>query len=74
VQENRTTLPEIKKFLADSSMRFLGFQLEYRMQQKYAARFPDDPAMVDLDHWHAFEQDMPYTFAGMYRFWIQKPE
>lgn len=72
VQENRTTLPEIKEFLATSGTRFLGFQLEGRMARKYLARFPDDPAMIDLDHWDAFEQDMPYTFAGMYRFWIQK--
>ena len=29
--------------------------------------------MTDLDQWHAFEQDRPYTFASMYRFWVQKP-
>jgi tetratricopeptide (TPR) repeat protein/SAM-dependent methyltransferase len=74
VQENRTTLPAIKEFREASGMRFLGFQLEPRMLQQYAARFPDDPAMIDLDCWHAFEQDMPYTFAGMYRFWIQKSD
>ena len=51
----------------------LGFDLDFRMTQKYAARFPADKAMIDLAHWHAFEQDHPYTFAGMYRFWIQKP-
>jgi len=32
----------------------------------------DDPAMIDLDHWHAFEQEQPDTFAGMYQFWIAK--
>ena len=74
VQENRTTAPEIKEFIATSGTRFLGFQLEHRMAQKYAARFPDDPAMIDLDKWDIFEQEMPYTFAGMYRFWIQKFE
>lgn len=74
VQENRTTLPEIKRFLAENGMRFLGFQFEHGTVQKYLARFPDDPAMIDLDHWDAFEQEWPYTFAGMYRFWIQKAD
>jgi SAM-dependent methyltransferase len=74
VQENRTTLPEIKRFLESSGTRFLGFQLEPTMLARYAARFPDDPEMTNLDNWHAFEQDMPYTFASMYRFWIQKTE
>jgi hypothetical protein len=38
------------------------------------ARFPADTAMIDLDLWHAFEQDNPQTFAAMYRFWVQKAE
>jgi hypothetical protein len=28
--------------------------------------------MIDLDHWHGFEQEHPETFAGMYQFWIVK--
>jgi hypothetical protein len=28
--------------------------------------------MIDLDRWHAFEQEHPDTFAGMYQFWIAK--
>jgi len=28
--------------------------------------------MTDLDCWHAFEQDNPRTFEGMYVFWVQK--
>ena len=52
---------------------FLGFEVDFRTAQLYAARFPADRAMTDLDQWHAFEQDRPYTFAGMYRFWVQKP-
>jgi hypothetical protein len=39
----------------------------------YRARFPDDPAAVNLDHWQQFEADNPDTFAGMYQFWVQKP-
>ena len=72
-QEHRLTLPQIKEFLAACGARFLGFDLDLRAAEQYAARFPDDKAMLDLDGWHAFEQDHPYTFASMYRFWIQKP-
>jgi hypothetical protein len=38
----------------------------------YAARFPADKAMFDLDCWHALEADHPLTFVGMYQFWAQK--
>jgi len=73
VQEHRMTLPQIKDFLAANGLTFLGFELDFRTTQKYAARFPADKAMTDLDCWHQFEQDWPYAFANMYRFWIQKP-
>jgi len=73
VQEHRMTLPEIKAFLAASGLVFLGFELDLPTLQHYAARFPGDPAMIDLDQWDVFERDHPYTFASMYRFWVQKP-
>ena len=41
--------------------------------RQYAARFPADSAMTDLDCWHVFEQDNPRTFESMYLFWVQKP-
>ena len=73
VQEHRMTLPAIKDFLRENWLTFLGFDVDFRTAQLYAARFPSDRAMVDLDQWHAFEQDRPYTFASMYSFWVQKP-
>ncbi len=72
VREHRMTLPAIKQFLVENDMQFLGFDPLLRPMRHYAARFPDDKAMVDLDRWHAFEQDNPYTFASMYCFWVQK--
>jgi tetratricopeptide (TPR) repeat protein/2-polyprenyl-3-methyl-5-hydroxy-6-metoxy-1,4-benzoquinol methylase len=72
VQEHRMTLPAIKEFLAANGLTFLGFELDFRAAQLYAARCPADKATIDLDQWDAFEQDRPYTFAGMYRFWVQK--
>ena len=72
VQEHRMTLPQIQAFLVAQDLRFLGFEIDGETRRRYAARFPSDITMTDLDHWHAFEQDNPHTFANMYRFWVQK--
>ena len=72
VQEHRMTLPDIKAFLVAQDLQFLGFETDGETRRRYAARFPADATMTDLDRWHAFEQDNPHTFANMYRFWVQK--
>jgi hypothetical protein len=72
VQEHRMSLPEIKRFLDENDLQFLGFMLSTAQQRAYAARFPEDPAMIDLDRWHAFEVENPKTFVSMYRFGVQK--
>jgi len=72
VQERRMTIPEIKSFLADNELRFLGFDFAPRILQHYRSIFGGAGAMRDLDRWHAFEMENPETFAGMYQFWIQK--
>jgi tetratricopeptide (TPR) repeat protein len=71
VQEHQLTIPQIKAFLADTNLAFLGFSNP--PAQAYRARFPDDPAMTNLDHWHTFETENPLTFVNMYQFWVQKP-
>jgi SAM-dependent methyltransferase len=73
VQEHRTTLPQIKAFLAAQNLEFLGFELADPLWRAYGARFPTDPARTDLDLWHQFETENPRTFTGMYQFWVQKP-
>jgi len=73
VQEVRTTLPEIKSFVTGNKLNFAGFNLEPATLQKFAARYPARAALTDLDCWHAFEAAAPATFAGMYRFQVQKP-
>jgi tetratricopeptide (TPR) repeat protein len=70
-REHRFTLPQIKTLLARLDLEFLGFSLAPEILNAYATRFPEDAAMTNLDHWHAFESDRPYTFAGMYQFWAQ---
>jgi hypothetical protein len=72
VQEHRMSLPEIKRFLDENDLQFLGFMLSPAQQRAYAARFPEDPAMTDLDRWHEFEVENPKTFVSMYRFGVQK--
>jgi tetratricopeptide (TPR) repeat protein/SAM-dependent methyltransferase len=70
VQERQFTIPEIKDFLAENGLTFLGFTGP--VAQAYHARFPDDQTMTDLDRWHAFETENPMAFVNMYQFWVQK--
>ena len=72
VQEHRMTLPEIKSFLMANDLEFVGFALDTSTRQRFAARFPEPAALTDLDRWHAFESEIPQTFAGMYQFGIRK--
>ena len=73
VQERTSTIEEIAEFLQAEKLEFLGFETEPGTAWRYAQRFPDDPARVNLAYWHRFEQDNPDTFIAMYEFWIQKP-
>jgi SAM-dependent methyltransferase len=70
VQEHQLSIPEIKTFLHENALTFLGF--DNVPPQGYRSRITDDPAMTDLDRWHQFETENPLTFIGMYQFWVQK--
>lgn len=74
VQEQQFTLPRIKAFLAEEGLTFLSFRLDEDAFQRYRGRFPEDPAMADLDNWHTFETENPRLFIAMYQFWVQKAE
>jgi SAM-dependent methyltransferase len=71
IQERRLTIPEIKSFLAENDLKFIGFEFAPQLMQHYRNMF-GDRFMRDLDRWHAFEREKPDTFAGMYQFWVQK--
>jgi len=73
VEEHSTTLGEIKSFLAANSVQFTGFLVDARTVRRFAARFPRQVDLTDLDCWEAFEADAPLTFANMYQFWVRKP-
>jgi SAM-dependent methyltransferase len=74
VQEQQFTLREIAAFLEEHKLQLIGFEMHPAITAKYRSRFPDDPAMLDLASWEAFEKENPATFVGMYQFWVQKPE
>jgi tetratricopeptide (TPR) repeat protein/2-polyprenyl-3-methyl-5-hydroxy-6-metoxy-1,4-benzoquinol methylase len=73
VQEHRLTLDQIQSFIAESGLRFVGFELDPRVLHQYHARFTDDPSGTNLHNWASFEAENPDTFIGMYQFWIQQP-
>lgn len=72
VQEHRLTLPQLKEYLGELGLDFIGFSLEPNIMKQYAERFPDDPSKTNLDYWNTFETENPNTFTRMYRFWVQK--
>lgn len=72
VQEHRMTLLQINTFLQENNLVFLGFQEAPETLSAYKKRFPNDPAATNLEQWHIFEAENPYTFIRMYQFWLQK--
>jgi SAM-dependent methyltransferase len=72
VQEHRTTLPQIKSFLAENGLEFGGMFVDAATGSRFAARFPQPQAAFDLDCWHVFESEAPDSFAGMYQFLLRK--
>jgi SAM-dependent methyltransferase len=73
VQESRLTIPQIKSFLIEQDLKFIGFEFSPQAMRHYStifanARWP----LQDLDRWHDFEVENPGTFTGMYQFWVQK--
>jgi len=72
VVEHRFTLPQIKAFLAEHNLSFLGFDCTPEIVEAFGRQFPDPAARIDLDAWHKFETDNPDTFISMYQFLIRK--
>ena len=72
VQEHRFTVPEIKEALEQAGLQFIGFVLDSNVIKDYAKRYPDDSTRTNLDNWRLYETAFPDTFAGMYKFWVQK--
>jgi SAM-dependent methyltransferase/tetratricopeptide (TPR) repeat protein len=66
VMEHQFTIPDIKAFLADEGLVFVGFELDDTVADKFQEQYPGDDALADLDRWQAFEAANPRTFIEMY--------
>ncbi|MGF1608287.1 MAG: tetratricopeptide repeat protein [Kiloniellales bacterium] len=74
VQEHRYTFPKLRTFLERQSLQLIGvLHSSEKVLRSYAAQFPQDPHMTSFDCLERFEDANPFTFAGMYQFWCQKP-
>lgn len=74
VQEHRFTVPQIKTFLTQNGLSFLGFHMRSEWLRHYSSFFPDDPACINLDNWDQFERLNPQLFGAMYQFYVQKQD
>ena len=72
IQERRLTIPQIKSFIVENGLKFIGFEFAPQVMQRHREIFGGDRFVRDLDRWHAFETERPDTFTGMYQFWMQK--
>ena len=69
VQEHTFTASEIADCLNQLGLRFLGFECDLKLQERFRAMFPDQTAFTDLARWNRFEEANPDTFTSMYQFW-----
>jgi SAM-dependent methyltransferase len=74
VQETALTLPEVKAFLDQRRLSFLGFEVDPSVTARFLSENSHDGALIDLGAWHMFELRYPETFFGMYQFWVQSTE
>jgi hypothetical protein len=73
VQEHRFDLPEIAAALDALHLDFAKFQItDQTIASRYHAEYPADTGFTSLDTMHAFEQQHPDSFLGMYKFWCRK--
>jgi 2-polyprenyl-3-methyl-5-hydroxy-6-metoxy-1,4-benzoquinol methylase/tetratricopeptide (TPR) repeat protein len=72
VVEHGFTIPDIKVFLDQEGLSFLGFEVDSQSFARFQDEFPNPGALTDLDRWHAFEEANPRAFFNMYKFSIQK--
>jgi len=72
IQEHQFSVPQIEASCKDHRLTFLGFaELPREVMGRYRRMFPQDATMDSLANWHAFEQEHPATFSGMYILWAR---
>ncbi|MGB7542817.1 MAG: tetratricopeptide repeat protein [Burkholderiales bacterium] len=75
VQEHRFTTARLRQAIEALGLEFLGFEFtDLAVLRDYQQRHPEDPAAVSLEKWGQYEASNPHIFAGMYQFWVIKPD
>jgi SAM-dependent methyltransferase len=74
VHEQQFTIPEIKAFIIENGLNFIGFEIKPdEMHRQLRQLFTSSGwSLGDLDRWDVVERDNPDMFSTMYGFWIQK--
>jgi len=70
-QEQHFTLPQIRRFLDENGLQFIGFNIGGDVLMQFRSGWPPERE-ADLDAWDEFEAVHPHTFQGMYQFWVQR--
>ena len=71
-RESHFSIEDIKAYLNELGLIFIGFEGIAAAKQNYKRMFPDDPGMINLDNWSVFESRYPDTFISMYDINAQK--
>ena len=72
VHEKLFSLSVIQKMIDTLNLKFMGFDFRDKLVlDKYRERYPEDIQGVSLSQWHVFELEFPFTFEGMYQFWVK---
>jgi 2-polyprenyl-3-methyl-5-hydroxy-6-metoxy-1,4-benzoquinol methylase len=73
VQEHRFNVPQIESMIGRLGLSFLGFEFSDSgaTVERYRARFPADPYLLNMGNWNKLEEEFPDTFARMYQFWVR---
>jgi SAM-dependent methyltransferase len=73
VHEKQFTIPEIKVFLVENDLKFIGFEFGPQPHAYHCDVFARNGwSTGDLDRWDDYERANPDIFASMYIFWVQK--
>lgn len=73
IQETTYSIPEIVKIADDIGLEVYRLKVpDKNVEAVYRQMFPADTAMSNLDNWHAFEQQHPLAFVGMYKMVFRK--
>jgi hypothetical protein len=71
-QEPALTLANAAMLLTKTGLAVIGFDVDTRIGDRYRARFPHDPRMIDFAHWQLLESEDQEMAAMSYNVWVQK--